>query len=151
MTKAFLAVALLVALTISGCSDKGDSSGGSTSSSSETTGLGSNQSGNMSLPPIYINGTVSGAQDCSLAMSGQNPVTPTAIAIPAEAANRSYTLTFSGGQSVPGTSRGCIGFGTGPLTGGTTGTIPAGITSGRIGYNAGQARNFSLMIGDPAP
>lgn len=141
-----LALATALLLALSGCSDGGGGDGPGTTSSSTTSTGPDNTTAPPPMEPIVLTGPVSGAQDCTLAQQSQAPVSAVSVTIPAEAANRTYSLTFSGGQTVPTASSICIGFGTNPLNAGNSGTIAPGTTTARIGMNAGQGVTYTLTI-----
>ncbi len=146
MDKLKVVFALVCSLLFAGCfGGKGDSDG--SSSPSGTNGPGGNGNGteNMTLEPIVKTGTVSGVQDCTLAGQNQDRVSSVDIAIPPEAANRTWALTFTGGQPSQGGS-GCIGFNGAQPTAAATGTIAPGTTTAEIAVNNGQTRTYTLTI-----
>jgi len=118
---------LTVALALAGCSDDGSDDPTTTTTTPAPTGTGG--PGGMDedpmAAPFYINGTVTGVADCTLAGTEAGAQQSTSEQLPPEAANATYTLTVSGDQA--GAASACLDFGEG-FSGSSSGTVPATAT-----------------------
>lgn len=151
MTRSILCLALLVmSAFLAGCSDDdggGDGDGSPTTSGQPTGTTGAPTTGPGPAPgpaaPIYINGTVTGVGDCSLAPQA-GALMGTQEAVPATAWNGTYELSFL--SDIPVTSL-CIAWGDDAFSTSMSGVVPQGVTEVTVAADgAPQGAAFSLMI-----
>ncbi len=147
-----LAVLTTALFVLSGCfGGDGGSDGGDGTPSPSPTGSTTRTTTPTPTPsptpapqvPIYINGTVQGAYDCS--NPGQLP--PVGLStqdVPMAAWNRTYTLTLTGGTQPPAGAQICLVWDTGET--GNTGTVPSGATKVTVGADLTYAGAYSIKI-----
>lgn len=158
MNRSILGVTLLLFATfLSGCF--GDDNGGDGDDGTPTSG-GPRPTGSMTgapttgpgpaptpAGPIYINGTVTGVADCSLAPQAGAQMATTET-VPAEAWNGTYQLSFL--SDIPVTAL-CIAWGDDAFSTSMSGTVPAGATEVTVAADgAPQGASFSIVV-TPAP
>ncbi len=152
--RTWLAVLIALSLALAGCSDDDDASSdepadtdvdtGDTGTGDMDTGdAGSNDTAIEPAPPIYINGTVSGAIDCQL--GPENAVMGDSKSVDPNAANRTYTLEAVDGNMAPAGFRICLVWAPGGQTG-NSGTVPADATGVTVYVDGGESVGYSIKI-----
>lgn len=146
-----LALVTALALALSGCAgddggtDPTDTTTPGTTGTGSPTGTGGPGGGDPTpMGPIYVNGTVTGALDCTVMAQGGPTTGGDTQSLPPEAANGTYALSKT--EDAAGTATLCVVFDDG--TTGNSGTVPAAATSFTVYADLAEGVGYSVRI-DP--
>ncbi|MGB0652255.1 MAG: hypothetical protein ACPGQL_03555 [Thermoplasmatota archaeon] len=154
---------LLMAVALAGCSDDGGS-GDSGSDDDAGTGNGDAMDGDDAmgggmdgddtaapmepepLAPIFINGTVTGALDCTGFGTAPAQTGGDSQPVDAIAYNRSYSVSFAMEPAATPLTSVCVVWGDEAAIGGNTGTVPAGISTVQVYADLASGATYSIRI-----